>query len=53
MSFLSKLTRSLHQAARVSNDVRIAEKLVDGNPRPLLVHEKNRVLFRLFGRFLR
>lgn len=50
---LSKITRGLYALAHASNKARIAEKLIEGNPRPLLVHEKNRMLFRLFGRVLR
>jgi hypothetical protein len=53
MSFLSKLTRSFYQAARVSNEARIAERVIEGQPETLLKHERNKMLFRLIGRFLR
>lgn len=48
-----QLTRFLYAAARASNKARIAGQLLRGNPTPLLKHERNRLLFRLFGRFLR
>lgn len=50
---LAQLTRVLYHAARLSNKARIAGQLLRGNPTPLLRHERNRLLFRIFGRFLR
>jgi len=50
---LNALTRALYQAARLSNKARIAGQLFRGNPKPLLRHERNRLYFRIFGRFLK
>ncbi len=50
---LSKLTRSPYGLARLSNKARIAERFLEGNPAPLLKHERDKVYFRLFGRFLK
>jgi hypothetical protein len=53
MSILSKLTRALYRTARVSNEARIAERVIEGHPETLLKHERNKMLFRAFGRFLK
>lgn len=50
---LRQLTRFLYSAARASNKARIAGQLLRGNPAPLVKHERNRLLFRILGRFLR
>ena len=50
---ISQITHILYHVARLSNRARIVGKLISGNPRPLLRHERNRLYFRFFGRFLR
>jgi hypothetical protein len=53
MSFLSKLTRSLYSAARISNEARIAERVIEGHPETLIKHLRNKLYYRAFGRFLK
>jgi hypothetical protein len=53
MSFLSKLTRTLYRAARVSNEARIAERVIEGHPGTLVKHLRNKLYYRAFGRCLR
>ena len=50
---IAQLTRFLYHAARVANKARIAGQLLRGNARPLARYGRNRLYFRLFGRFLR
>jgi hypothetical protein len=50
---LSSITRALYKAARISNNVCIAEKLVEGDPKPALRHFRNKLYFKVLGRFLK
>jgi len=43
---LSRLTKFLYAAARLSNKARIVGPAVKDNPKPLLRHERNRLYFR-------
>jgi hypothetical protein len=50
---LQQVVRKLYLLARAANKIRIADALARGNPNPLGTYLKNRLLFRIFGRFLR
>lgn len=50
---MGSITRFLYQFARASNAVRIAERTAGGHPETFVKHVRNKVYFRLFGRFLR
>jgi hypothetical protein len=43
----------LYQTARVANKIRIASAVLHGNAKPAARYLRNRVYFKLFGRFLR
>ena len=53
MSMLSKLTRALYGAARMSNEARVIERAVTGHPETILKHERNRLLMKFVSRFMR
>jgi hypothetical protein len=52
-TFLSQITRAAYGAARLLNKTRILEAAAAGNPKPAAKYLRNRIYFKLFGRFLR
>jgi hypothetical protein len=50
---LNSITRALYGPPGLSNNLRVAGRVLRGHPETLAKHIRNKALFRAFGRFLR